>query len=210
MSFISHFNVSQLPDRTVMFLAALRFWTHIVFYFAKMTTLVLGFVLSHTPDSLMLYRKNTVTIEVVDPPNTPNSNESPESSTADTPTKNRTFGTIQILKAMAGDKPITNVIKTIISMNWDASVGGYDNGDTSNTDLPKIIGGLRADAFKFLKSPIVWISYLCDLDTKLSSMSDIEIGQKIRYMLLDFSNKSIYRTSNLSDKESMLFGEIPF
>ena len=41
-------------------------------------------------------------------------------------------------------------------------------------------------------------------------MSNEDIGKTVKYMLINMSDKTIYRESTLDTDEKILFGEIPF
>jgi hypothetical protein len=111
-------------------------------------------------------------------------------STKDVPLVKR----INIIQAMADNIPITNKIKNIVQTLDD-----------------EFITGVKVrDVLSFVKSPMIWISYLFEFDKKLSEMTDDEIGKAIKTILVDFGDKAIYRDSDLDIKENILFGEIPF
>jgi hypothetical protein len=101
---------------------------------------------------------------------------------------------INIIQAMAGNIPITNKIKNVVQSLDDEFMAGI-----------KV-----SNVLSFVKSPMIWISYLFEFDKKLSEMTDDEIGKAIKTILVDFGDKAIYRDSDLDIKEHMLFGEIPF
>jgi hypothetical protein len=179
MGILSKFTVPKLPDRTVIFLSALYFWAYMMFYFTKVINISLGFALRHTPDAFVIHKRESTLIEAV-------------------PLVKR----INIIQAMAGNIPITNKIKNVIQSHWNKEIGEDDDG--------VCIGGIKVcDVLSFVKSPMIWISYLFEFDKKLSEMSDDEIGKAIKTILVDFGDKAIYRDSDLCQKEDMLFGEIP-
>jgi hypothetical protein len=182
----------KLPDRTVVFLSALYFWAYMMFYFTKIVNVSIGFILRHTPDAFIIYKSGgtaTARACVVDI-KTKKTNTSKKKSK------------INIIQAIADNIPITNKLKNLVQRTWDDEIGEDENGD--------YIGGIKVDdILSFVKSPIVWISYLFEFDKKLSDMSDAEIGNAIKTILVDFGDKSIYRNSDLSQKEPLLFGEIP-
>jgi hypothetical protein len=41
-------------------------------------------------------------------------------------------------------------------------------------------------------------------------MSNEDIGKTVKYMLINISDKTIYRDATLDTDEKILFGEIPF
>ena len=175
----------KLPDRTVIFLSALYFWAYAMFYFTKIISVSLGFVLRNTPDAFIIHGGAKIT-----------NDKDKTKPNPDTPK-------INIIQAFADNIPITNKLKNLIHRKWDKEVGEDANGNN--------IGGLNVrDILTFVKSPMIWVSYLFEFDKKLSDMSDDEIGKAIKTMLIDFGDKALYRESNLAQKEPILFGEIPF
>jgi hypothetical protein len=182
----------KLPDRTVIFLSALYFWAYMMFYFTKVINVSLGFVLRHTPDAFIIHKSGgtPAKIEVID-------------TKTKNPTESKKVSKINIIQAIADNIPITNKLKNLIQRKWDNELEEDENGD--------FIGGINAeDILSFVKSPIVWISYLFEFDKKIADMSDAEIGNAIKTILVDFGDKAIYRNSDLSQRESMKFGKISF
>jgi hypothetical protein len=189
MSILSKISLPKLPDRTVIFLSALYFWTYMMFYFTKIISVSLGFILRHTPDLFVIYKSDRTPIT--------------ESQTESQTESKKIPRAINIIQAFADNIPITNKLKNVLQRKWDNEIGEDSDG--------KYIGGIKVeDILSFVKSPIIWISYLFEFDKKLEDMSDAEIGNAIKTLLVDFGDKVIYRNSDLEQKEPILFGEIPF
>jgi hypothetical protein len=204
MSILSKISVPKLPDRTVIFLSALYFWTYIMCYMAKFVHVSLSFVLRHTPDAFIIHNSSsTPTATIVDvidetPKQPLEIGENVQSRISKKIPKR-----VNIIQAMADSIPITNKIKNVIQRNWDNKIGEDSDGEHP--------GGIKvSDILSFVKSPVVWISYLFEVDKKLSDMSDAEIGKAIKTILIDFSDKALYRDPEMKKKEPLLFGKIPF
>ena len=105
-----------------------------------------------------------------------------------------------ILDARMGAEIITNKLNMLIKTHWDTEIN--DLGGVNVKDL--------VSKFPALSTSVIWIAYLFDLDKKLQSMSNEDIGNTVRYMLINLSDKTIYRDSTLDTDEEILFGEIPF
>lgn len=176
----------NLPDRTKIFFSALWFWVYVMFYFMKCFNCVLGLVLTHTPNSLLIYKPLNIKSR----------------------SKNSREIRPIIIEARNGNDDITNKIKAIVDMKWDSDINN-EGGETQ-----KIFGGLNikdiTDIYPSISTSVVWISYLFEIDKKLADMGDEELGKSIKQMLVDFGDKSLYRKSDLQDKEKAMFGEIPF
>ena len=177
-----------LPDRTKIFMSALWLWAYITFYIMKIFNYCLGFILTHTPDSFLIYKPylkshiNNIRPVILDAKNT---------------NKNKIT-----------TETITNKIQSIVNMKWDRDInndGDYDK---------KICGGLNFNdiltMYPALSDSVVWISYLFEIDKKVSEMSDDELGKQIKNILVNFCDQTLYRTSDLNNKENTIFGEIPF
>jgi hypothetical protein len=108
--------------------------------------------------------------------------------------------TPKIIEARLGTKPITNKLSMLINNKWDKEI--CENG---GLNLKEILC-----SYPSLSTSVIWIAYLFDLDKKVKELDEEEIGKRIKYMLINISDKAIYRTSNLEESEDMLFGEVPF
>ena len=106
----------------------------------------------------------------------------------------------KVIEARLGTEPITNKINMLISKKWDGDVS--DSGGVNIKDL--------ITYYPKLSTTVIWISYLFDLDKKIENLDEEEIGKKIKYMLINISDKAIYREPTLDKSEEILFGEIPF
>ena len=178
--------VVSLPDRTKIFLSAIWFWAYIIFYITKCFNCVLGFLLMHTPDSFLIYKPLNIS------------------------SKPKNVGEVKpkIIEARTDVENITNKIKAIVDMKWDSDIN--NEGD----DSQKIFGGLNIkdvlSIYPSLSTSVVWISYLFEIDKKLAEMNDEELGKNIKHLLVNFGDQSLYRTSDLHEKESAMCGEVPF
>jgi hypothetical protein len=107
----------------------------------------------------------------------------------------------EILEAKINDNTdISNKLNMLLNCKWDEDVG--DSGGIRVKDI--------VEKYKFISTSIVWISYLFEIDKKLESMSDVDIGKSIKYMLVNINEKVLYRDGDLKTPEDILFGEIPF
>ena len=107
--------------------------------------------------------------------------------------------TPEIIEAKLGTETITNKIKLLVNLYWDdeiSDVGGVNIKDLL-TCLPT------------LSKSVVWISYICDFKNKIQTMTDEEIGKQVKHMLINITDKIIYRNSD-EEEEEILFGAIPF
>jgi hypothetical protein len=189
----------DLPDRTRIFISALWFWTYVMFYFTKCAHVILGLILEYTPDSIFIHKIKIKSVAAAA--------IAPEGMLPDISAKSRPDPKPTIIEARHDGDEITNKIKAIINLIWDADI----NKDSNDQ---KIFGGLNASdvisIFPKLSTSTIWISYLFEIDKKLSDMDDKELGQNIKHMLVSLSDKAIYRDSDLDQKEKVIFGEIPF
>jgi hypothetical protein len=103
------------------------------------------------------------------------------------------------------NKNITNKIATILSLKWDSDISN-ENGE--------LLGGLNMcdilDIYPAASNAVIWLAYLLEVDNKISTMSDEDLGKKIKIMLIDFKKRTLYRTSDLSEQLKANCGEIPF
>lgn len=180
---IKNFSTSDLPGRTKIFLSALWFWTYLLYYFTKFINIMLYIVVVYTPDSCVIFRTKLV--------------------------KNKKIP--EILNAKIKKKPcdnkqddktsdITNKLNILLNWKWDDDIG-----DIGGIKIKELIS-----KYPSVSSSIIWISYLFEIDKKLETMSDEEVGKSIKYMLINISDKVMYRDANLKTPEDILFGEIPF
>lgn len=105
-----------------------------------------------------------------------------------------------ILDARMGTEVITNKLNMLINTQWDNEIDIF--GGVNTKDL--------VSKFPALSTSFIWIAYLFELDKKLQIMSNEDIGKTVKYMLINMSDKTIYRESTLDTDEKILFGEIPF
>lgn len=168
---IKNYCITDLPDRTKIFLSALWVWVYIGYYFNKIIVCVLGLVLTYTPDACIIFHPKI---------------------------KNENIP--KILDARLGSEHITNKLKMLINLKWDSEIP--DAGGLNVKDL--------VSNYPALATTVIWVSYLFEADKHLQQMSDEEIGKSIRCMLINITDKAIYRDSSLETEEEILFGEIPF
>jgi len=112
----------------------------------------------------------------------------------------------KIIEARNDTEDITNKIKAIIGMKWDNDINNDGDG--------KVSGGLNLreilEVYPSLETSVIWITYIFEIEKKISEMSDEELGKNIKHLLIDFGDKSMYRTSDLKEKEPAIFGEVAF
>jgi hypothetical protein len=172
----------KLPDRTRIFFSALWFWTSILYYYTRALNAFLGFCLIHTPDSLIIFNPYFM-LHNIKAPSKPSENPRPIILGAQ-------------MKAGRVHEIITNKLRNIINIKWDEDIGN-DNCPFDNSEYNELFGGLNlkeiVDIYPTLSTAMVWIVYLFETNKKLSSISDEELGRKIKYMLINFSDKSICR-----------------
>jgi hypothetical protein len=195
----------RIPDRTKIFLSAMWFWMYVMFYFTKVFNLVLGFCLVHTPDSLIIFNPFNIKYTNFSGKNT-------KENAAETINKPTVVDARMKTKDELHEN-ITNKLRAVISSNWDTDVGN-DNCPFDDSDNKDLFGGVNVgdivSVYPTLSTAIVWITYLFETDKKLNALSDEELGKKIKYMLINFGDKSIHRTSDLQKVEKIVSGEIPF
>jgi hypothetical protein len=96
---------------------------------------------------------------------------------------------------------ITNKFSVLINNIWDEDIG--DKGGIRIKDI--------LNKFTNTTSPLMWVSYLFEIDKKLENMTDVEISESIKHMLVNISDKIIERGDPESkESEEISFGEIPF
>lgn len=106
----------------------------------------------------------------------------------------------EILDAKLGEETITNKLKMLVKSQWDSDIP-----ESGGVNVKNLVSKYPA-----LSTSVIWIAYLLEVDKKIQEMSDEEIGKSIKCMLINISDKSIYRDSSVEIKEELLFGEIPF
>jgi len=189
----------KLPDRTKIFFSALWFWAYILYYYTKVFNVCIGLCLVHTPDSLIIFN----------PFNIKNQDQ-----TDNQPIKNKpTIVDARMKTKDSSHENITNKLRAVINSKWDVDIGN-DNCPFDDTENKELFGGVNlgdiVSVYPTLSTAVVWVTYLFETDKKLNDMSDGELGKKIKHMLINFGDKSIYRTSSLQKPEKIIFGEIPF
>jgi hypothetical protein len=98
---------------------------------------------------------------------------------------------------------ITNKFSILINNIWDEDIG--DKGGIRIKDI--------VNKFTNTTSPLMWVSYLFEMDKKLENMTDEEISESIKHMLVNISDKIIERdpeSKESEESEEISFGEIPF
>lgn len=193
----------KLPERTKIFLSAMWFWAYMLYYFTKVFNLGLGLCLVHTPDSLIIFN----------PFNIKNRNQT-DTQTDNQPIKNKpTIVDARMKTKDSNHENITNKLRAVINSKWDVDIGN-DNCPFDDTEYKELFGGVNlgdiVSVYPTLSTAVVWVTYLFETDKKLNDMSDAELGKKIKHMLINFDEKSIYRTSSLQKSEKIIVGEIPF
>jgi hypothetical protein len=105
----------------------------------------------------------------------------------------------KILYASLGNTTITNKLKLLINTNWDTDVP--DNGGVNVRDL--------VSKYPSLAYAVIWVSYIFEIDKKINTMTNEELGKSIKHMYITISGKTINRGEFLDDEE-IIFGEITF
>lgn len=189
-------NNIDLPDRTRIFISAIWFWAYILYYITKLINGAIGIFLHLTPDSCIIFSN----INVIN---------SKDKNTINKP--------IILDARLKTDKNryeiITNKIRSIINNNWDVDIGN-DNSPFDETEKNNLFGGMNIrdiiNVYPTLSSSIVWISYIFETEKKINSMTDAELGKKIKHMLINFTDKTISRTTDMKTPEKIIVGEIIF
>lgn len=197
----------KLPDRTKIFLSAMWFWAYMLYYFTKVFNVGLGLCLVHTPDSLIIFNPFNIKNRNQTDPKTDN-------QTDNQPIENKpTIVDARMKTKDSNHENITNKLRAVINSKWDVDIGN-DNCPFDDTEYKELFGGVNlgdiVSVYPTLSTAVVWVTYLFETDKKLNDMSDAELGKKIKHMLINFDDKSIYRTSSLQKSEKIIVGEIPF
>jgi len=213
-------NGMQLPDRTRIFISSMWFWAYILYHITKLLNGAIGIFLKLTPDSCIIFSGLNMFDSKTDK-TAENTTDTKNKNTNKNTTKDTTKDTINkpiILDArMKTDKNsyeiITNKMRSIINNKWDIDVGN-DNSPFDNAAHNDLFGGINMcdiiNLYPTLSSSIVWISYLFETEKKMNNMTDAELGKKIKHMLINFTDKTINRTSDLKTPEKIIVGEIRF
>jgi hypothetical protein len=178
----------DVPDRTKMFLMALYIWTLLVYYFTKLINLILEMIISYVPNNLILYKFNYIGQK-----------------------KGNNVNVIQARDKFGNF--ITNKLNLYMNLKWDKELNTQSNGGVDLDNFSKYIG-----------SSVIWIAYLLECDQCNEYKDAIESLNKqdfnlykmenlIKIMILDFSNKLIYKFGKNDDvfqTENIVFGEINF
>ena len=190
----------HLPDRTKIFLSSIWLWAYIMFYFTKCINTLLGLMLVYTPDSLIIFNPYLYLSGMN------NTNKSIDC--------NKPIVIDAYLKTNNGKTEcILNKIRALINAKWDIDIGN-DNCSFDNSEIKELFGGLNireiVKIYPLLSTSIIWIAYLFETDKILHSLSDDELGKKIKFLLINFSDNILYRNSNLENPEKIIVGDIPF
>jgi hypothetical protein len=189
----------HLPDRTKIFLSSIWIWAYIMFYFTKCINKLLGLILVYTPDSLIIFNPYLYLSGM-------NTNKSIDC--------NKPIVIDAYLKTNNGKtERILNKIRALINAKWDIDIGN-DNCSFDDSEIKELFGGLNireiVKIYPLLSTSIIWIAYLFETDKILHSLSDDELGKKIKFLLINFSDNILYRNSNLENPEKIIVGDIPF
>ena len=195
----------HLPDRTKIFLSSIWIWAYIMFYFTKCINTLLGLMLVYTPDSLIIFNPYLYLSGMN------NTNKSIDC--------NKPIIIDAYLKTNNGknnnEKPkcILNKIRALINAKWDIDIGN-DNCSFDDSEIKELFGGLNireiVKIYPLLSTSIIWIVYLFETDKILHSLSDDELGKKIKFLLINFSDNILYRNSKMENPEEIIVGDIPF
>lgn len=175
---VKNYCMTNLPDRTKIFISSLYFWVYITYIFNSMVCLFLRVVLSNTPDSCVIFSSLTQPVKK----NVP-----------------------KIITAKLNEELITNKLQLLLNLCWDNEIG--DNGGINIKDL--------VNRYKSISSSVLFISYLFKIEKKMQENSDEEIGRQIRHVLIDVTDKIIYRykgdkSDDIDETDEIIFGDIPF
>jgi hypothetical protein len=205
----------HLPDRTKVFLSSMWLWAYIMFYFTKCINKLLGLILVYTPDSLIIFNPY---LYLSGMNNTNKSIDCNKPIIIDAYLKNNNDKNNND-KTNTGKnnngKPecIINKIRALINAKWDIDIGN-DNCSFDDSAVKELFGGLNVreivKIYPLLSTSIIWITYLFETDKILHSLSDDELGKKIKFLLINFSDNILYRNSNLENPEKIIVGDIPF
>ena len=175
-------------------------WAYIMFYFTKCINKLLGLILVYTPDSLIIFNPYLYLSGMN------NTNKSIDC--------NKPIIIDAYLKTNNGKSEcIINKIRALINAKWDIDIGN-DNCSFDDSAVKELFGGLNVreivKIYPLLSTSIIWITYLFETDKILHSLSDDELGKKIKFLLINFSDNILYRNSNLENPEKIIVGDIPF
>ena len=190
----------HLPDRTKIFLSSIWLWAYIMFYFTKCINTLLGLMLVYTPDSLIIFNPYLYLSGIN------NTNKSIDC--------NKPIVIDAYLKTNNGKTEcILNKIRALINAKWDIDIGN-DNCSFDDSAVKELFGGLNIreiiKIYPLLSTSIIWIAYLFETDKILHSLSDDELGKKIKFLLINFSDNILYRNSKMENPEEIIVGDIPF
>lgn len=190
----------HLPDRTKIFLSSIWLWAYIMFYFTKCINKLLGLILVYTPDSLIIFNPYLYLSGMN------NTNKSIDC--------NKPIVIDAYLKTNNGKTEcILNKIRALINAKWDIDIGN-DNCSFNDSEIKELFGGLNireiVKIYPLLSTSIIWIAYLFETDKILHSLSDDELGKKIKFLLINFSDNILYRNSKMENPEEIIVGDIPF
>lgn len=189
---IKKFSTESLPDRTRIFLSAIWFWAYILYYFTKIINIFLNCIVTYTPDSFIIFKTKTNKDK-----NTPIIVDAKKC-------KKKHGDEIQKIhtnkKTIQDLEDVTNKISAIFDWVWDKTI--EDNGGVHIKDV--------ISKYSTLSSSYLWISYIFDIDKAIENLDNSEIKQKINHMLIDFSDRVIYRNNDIKNPEDIIFGEVPF
>jgi hypothetical protein len=188
----------QLPNQTKILMSAMLWWVYIQYYITKIFNKFISLFLTYIPDSLVIFNPF---------------NHVPDKTIHGVINK-PTILDVRIKTQYGNHEDITNKMRSVIESNWDTDVGN-DNCPFDDTDDNELFGGVNVQdivkVYPILSTAVVWIAYLFESDKKLINMSDEDIGKKIKYMLINFIEKSISRSSDLiKNTDIIVIGDIPF
>ena len=200
----------HLPDRTKIFLSSIWLWAYIMYYFTKCINKLLGLILVYTPDSLIIFNPY---LYLSGMNNTNKSIDCNKPIIIDAYLKTNNGKTNNGKNNNVKTECIINKIRALINAKWDIDIGN-DNCSFDNSEIKELFGGLNireiVKIYPLLSTSIIWIAYLFETDKILHSLSDDELGKKIKFLLINFSDNILYRNSKMENPEEIIVGDIPF
>jgi hypothetical protein len=222
--------MSDFTLTTKIYFSALYFWTYVFYYCSSLFTNILWFIVTYTPDSLIIYKIpflkcKTNEIDIIDAQLIKSNDDNKSGDKLNQPIENISNETKK-----QKNTNVTNVIKLLINIYWDNDIkqnkfnksdsDSIDEIDDGGIDLDKLF-----DIIPEFRDSVIFIKYARDLHKIFKEVvpTDVQkvIDIGIQKVIIDSRNKGsspnnngkkydIYKNNDLKKNYKNIFNELSF
>jgi hypothetical protein len=222
--------MSDFTLTTKIYFSALYFWTYVFYYCSSLFTNILWFIVTYTPDSLIIYKIpflkcKTNEIDIIYAQLIKQNDDNTSSDKVNQPIEN-----ISNKPSKQKNTNVTNVIKLLINIYWDNDIkpnkfnksdsDNIDEIDDGGIDLDKLF-----DIIPEFRDSVIFIKYARDLHKIFKEVvpTDVQkvIDIGIQKVIIDSRNKGsspnnngkqydIYKNNDLKKNYKNIFNELSF